>query len=68
MHLVRIADPLGDPPLVWFIVFLHWPSANSSFVTLGDIALHRRTVRQLADYSFVSPTRFSLSELGTLEY
>ncbi|WMV33496.1 hypothetical protein MTR67_026881 [Solanum verrucosum] len=35
---------------------------------LGDEVLHREIVRCLVDCSFISPTRFSPSELGTLEH
>ncbi|WMV41789.1 hypothetical protein MTR67_035174, partial [Solanum verrucosum] len=55
-------------PLVWFITFLSWPLANSSSIKLGDKVLHRRVVRRLADCSFISPTQFSPSELGTQEH
>uniref|UniRef100_M1A2T3 Uncharacterized protein n=1 Tax=Solanum tuberosum TaxID=4113 RepID=M1A2T3_SOLTU len=47
-QLVGIVNPIGDPPFGIFIIILVLPSASSCSVTLGDMALHRGTVRNKA--------------------
>ncbi|KAG5590265.1 hypothetical protein H5410_040779 [Solanum commersonii] len=50
--------------MVWFIAFLHWPSANSSFVTLGDIALHHGTFGNSPNSPFYRQLDFLLQGLA----
>uniref|UniRef100_M1DDL8 Uncharacterized protein n=1 Tax=Solanum tuberosum TaxID=4113 RepID=M1DDL8_SOLTU len=64
----RIADWIGDLPFGHLHRRFAKPSTYSGSIALDDMALHRATVRRLADCSFISPTRFSLLGLGTLEH
>ena len=54
-------------PLVNSIIFLLCPSKSSSSVILDDPTLHHEIIWRHVNNSFLSPTRFSPSGLGTLE-